>query len=58
MAVWEALVEGNDTFKILDLLRRERNGQRLYISLQVFDLAPANDREDVGNFLHDVGDSD
>ena len=53
--MWEPEVERNDTLDLLDVLRRESNLERLKILVQVLDLAPADDREDVGRPLEDIG---
>ena len=41
-----------------DVLRRERNLESLEVGVEVLDLAPPNDGEDVREFLHGPGDGD
>ena len=57
MAVWEALVERYNILKSLDLLVRVRDIERFKVLVQMFDFTSADDREDVGGLLHDIGNS-
>ncbi len=47
-----------DTVDVLDLFRGERNVQCLQITLQMLDLATADDAEHTDGLVHDVGNSD
>ena len=54
----EAHLERQDALEVRDLLRRERDGERLDVVVQMLDLAAADDGEDVRRLLHNVRNGD
>lgn len=50
----ETRVEWKDAFEELDLCRAKRDRQRFHICMQVLDLPPPDDREDVRSLLQEV----
>ena len=54
--VGEPDIERQRVLYALDVLVRERDVERLEVALQVLDLAPAHNREDMRRLLHKVCD--
>ena len=54
----ESRVERQDALDELDVLLGQRDAQSLDVSLEVLDLASADERKDVGHLLHHIRNSD
>ena len=53
----EPNVKGSDVLDLLQMLGGKRYLERLNVGVQVFNLAAANQREDIRSLLHEVRDS-
>ena len=51
---WEAGIERHSAFNLPDVLGSEGDIECLDVAEEVLNLAAADDREDIGNLLHDV----
>ena len=58
MRVREALVERNNVVESFDLLGGERDGEGFDVLVEMFDLTPSNDWEDIRCLVHDPSNGD
>ena len=58
VTVRESKVERKDALEVLDVLLGKRDVQSFDVGLELLDLAPADERENVGQLLHNVCNGD